>query len=113
MRFEICDLEATGRTDFFAELLAERLVKRQASPHALPLLWVAMFRPVEPLPGADVVLAVHYQTKSVQELVVGDWFTAREVRGYTQERGWASFRTLESNRLDGMYIGPSQFVCTA
>jgi hypothetical protein len=111
MLFEIWDIEEIGRPEFRAAFLAERLIERRASPHPLPFLWVAMFRPVEPFPGADVVLAVHYQTSSVLELAEGDWFTAREVRGYTQERGWATFRTLSAPRLDGMYIGPSQFIC--
>jgi hypothetical protein len=111
MRFAICDVEGTGRPDFLADFLAERLIERRASPQPFPLLWVAMFRPVEPLPGADVVLAIHYQTRTVLDLVAEDWFTAKEVHGYTQERGWAAFRTQVSNRLEGMYIGPSQFVC--
>jgi hypothetical protein len=109
MLFAIADAGGTDRPEFLAELMAERLIARRVA-HAFPFLWVAMFRPVEPLPGADLVLAIHYQTKSIQELEKGDWFTANEVRGFGEEGGWTSFRKQISHQLDGKDIGPSQFV---
>jgi hypothetical protein len=110
MLFTIANIEATERPDFPAELMAERLIERRASPHPFPFMWVAMFRPVEPMSGVDLVLAIHYQTRSIQELEQGDWFTAKEVRGFRQEGGWTSFRKQASPRLEGIYIGPSQFL---
>ena len=109
MIFAIANIEATDRSDFVAEFMAERLIEKRMS-HPFPHLWVAMFRPVEPWPGAELVLAVHYQPTSIQDLATGDWFTAREVRGFYQEDAWTAFRTTATHRLQGMYIGPSQFV---
>lgn len=109
MRFAVGNIEGTERPDFAAEFMAERLIARRTA-HAFPCLWVAMFRPTTPWPGADLVLAIHYQTSSIQELEKGDWFTAREVRGFYQEDAWTVFRTVSSYRLDGLYIGPSQFL---
>ena len=45
-----------------------------------------------------------------REAGAGDWFTAREVRGFSEEGGWTSFRKQVTHQLDGKEIGPSQFL---